>query len=256
MSKPSSEMIERVVREVLAELKQRLGGATGAATAIPAAVAGRLPEPAPIAKAQAPSCDSAASSDCLALAVRVVTMNDVSGRLDGVRRVVVGRGTIITPAVTDELARRGIVLEQADSSKKCAAARVRLAMIVARSDFDPSPLAAALVREGFVVEPSASDCLIAATDQLVKELKTPDTLAVLLSRHTAAGVCLANRQPGVRAISGVDAPSVAAAAAAVGANLLAVDPRAVNFFQLKQMIAEFGRGGVRPCPEVFKKKLA
>ena len=45
-------------------------------------------------------------------------------------------------------------------------------------------------------------------------------------------------------------------AAAVGANLLVVDPRAGTFFQLKQMITEFCRGGVRPCPAVFRKRLA
>ncbi len=53
-----------------------------------------------------------------------------------------------------------------------------------------------------------------------------------------------------------DAPGVAAAAAAVGANLLVADPQAGSFFQLKQMITEFGRGGVRPCPAVFRERLA
>jgi len=60
----------------------------------------------------------------------------------------------------------------------------------------------------------------------------------------------------VRAIGGCDVPGVAAARAAVGANLLAVDPRAGTFFQLKQIVAEFTRGGVRDCPEVFLSKLA
>ena len=44
-------------------------------------------------------------------------------------------------------------------------------------------------------------------------------------------------------------PPVAAAAAAVGANLLVADPQAGSFFQLKQIVTEFARGGVRPCPE-------
>lgn len=257
MSKPSSDMIERVVREVLAELKQRLDAGAASATsacdrAKPTPIA-NLPSPSP--KSQEPDPEPR-RSDCLALAVRVVTMNDMLGRLDGIKRVVVSRGTIVTPAVVDELLRRGITLEFAESAKKRGTTPTRLAIVVARSEFDPAPLAAALAREGFTVEPLASDCLIAATEQLVEAIRTPDTLAVLLSRHTAAGVCLANRVPGVRAISGVDAPSVAAASAAVGANLLTINPHAVNFFQLKQMIAEFGRAGVRPCPEVFTKKLA
>jgi hypothetical protein len=69
-------------------------------------------------------------------------------------------------------------------------------------------------------------------------------------------MCLANRQRGVRAVSGADAAAVAAAATAVGANLLVVDPAAAGFFQLKQMAAEFCRGGVRACPAVFRDRLA
>lgn len=106
------------------------------------------------------------------------------------------------------------------------------------------------------MECAAADCLIAATDQVAAEVSKPETLGVLLSPHAAAGLCLANRLSGVRAITACDAPGVAAAAAAVGANLLAADPQAGSFFQLKQMITEFGRGGVRPCPAVFRERLA
>ena len=133
---------------------------------------------------------------------------------------------------------------------------VRLVMITTGTDFDPAALVAGLVREGSKVENSALDCLIAATDQLAAEMAKPDTLGVLLTRHAAAGLCLANRLSGVRAITGADAPAVAAAAAAVGANLLVADPQAGTFFQLKQMVTEFCRGGVRPCPAVFRAKLA
>ena len=114
---------------------------------------------------------------------------------------------------------------------------------------------AGLAREGLTVESSASDCIIAATDQLASETAQPNTLGVLLTRHTAAGLCLANRLPGVRAVAGADAPAVATAAAAVGANVLVADPDAGTFFQLKQIVTEFCRCGVRPCPEVFRARL-
>jgi hypothetical protein len=112
-----------------------------------------------------------------------------------------------------------------------------------------------LAREGFRVKPLSSDCLIAANDELAAEILQPNTLGVLLSRHAAAALCLANRLRGVRAVGGIDAPAVAAASAAVGANLLVADPRVGNFFQLKQAITEFARGGVRPCPNVFRERL-
>ena len=116
---------------------------------------------------------------------------------------------------------------------------------------------AGLAREGLNVEHAALDCLIAATDQLAAEVAKPDTLGVLLTPHTAAGLVpgesARGRSRGRRAAM---RRAVAAAAAAVGANLLVADPRAGTFFQLKQMVTEFCRGGVRPCPEVFRARLA
>jgi len=252
--------IELVVREVLAQLaalpdkgrgardEGRGAKNEGLGTSVPSEVGSRQSA----VGGQSPSNEQLGT---LTVTSRVVTMNDVGGRLDSIRRVVVSRQSVVTPAVRDELLRRGIALEQADSLKD-RAAPVRLALMTAGTDFDMATLVAALGREGFRVEPSASDCLIAAIDTLAGEVSKPDTLGVLVTPHAAAGVCLANRLSGVRAVSGVDAPAVAAASAAVGGNLLVADPRAGSFFQLKQAITEFARGGVRSCPEVFRKRLA
>jgi hypothetical protein len=238
--------IELVVREVLAQLaalpeKGRGANSEGLGTSVPSH----------------PPKESTNNDPPFTLTVtsRVVTMNDVAGRLDSIRRVVVSRQSVVTPAVRDELLRRGIALEQADSLTD-RAAPVRLALMTAGTDFDTATLAAALGREGFRVESSASNCLIASVDALAAEVAKPDTLGVLITPHAAAGMCLANRLSGVRAVSGVEAPAVAAASAAVAANLLVADPRTGTFFQLKQSITEFARGGVRSCPDVFRKRLA
>jgi hypothetical protein len=245
---PSTIDIERVVREVLAELRAAPEPPAAKRQGLPASVSGQAAsEPQPIIPTDQPFT--------LTVAARVVTMNDVAGQLDSIRRLVVSRDAIVTPAVRDDLLRRGIALEFAKSPGG-APATVHLALMTAGTDFDLTTLIAALAREGFRVTQSASDCLIAAGDQLAVEITQPDTLGVLLSHHAAAGLCLANRLPGVRAIGGIDAPAVAAASAALGANLLVVDPRAGTFFQLKQAITEFARGGVRPCPSVFRKRLA
>jgi hypothetical protein len=248
--------VELVVREVLAQLAAAHTKGPGTKTEVrnPIAPPG-LGTSVPSLPSQTPSKPTTPDQPfTLTVTARVVTMNEVLGRLDGIRRLVVSPDAIVTPAVRDELLRRGIALEQADSLKDRAAV-VRLALMTARTEFDPASLVAALGREGFRVERSAGDCLIAAVDALASEVTKPDTLAVLVTPHAAAGVCLANRLSGVRAVSGVDAPAVAAASAAVGANLLVVDPGAGSFFQLKQSITEFARGGVRSCPDVFRKRL-
>jgi hypothetical protein len=227
MNKPTKD-VERVVREVLAELgAARVGGARG----------------------EAENGKSGRADADMVLSCRVVTMADVAGRLESVRRLVISRKAVVTPAVRDELRNRGIALARADSAGGHSAAATRLVVVVSRTDFDAAALNAALAREGFDVERSTSDCLIAAVDQLAGELAKPGTLGVLLTADAAAGLCLANRLRGVRAVAG------ASAADAVGANLLVADPKASTFFQLKQMVAEFGRGGIRPCPEVFRTRL-
>jgi hypothetical protein len=279
MSQSAAE-IERVVREVLAEFgaaqpradgpanfpspSGRGAGGEGSQRLSPSALTltvsqrergpedSLAPRPSPLALPPSPPAPSSAND--LVLSARVVTMNEILGRLDSSRRVVVSREAIVTPAVRDELLRRGIALEYADSTN-CRPTAVRLVLMIAGTEFDSAALALALAREGFCVESAALDCVIAAVDQLAAEIAKPDTLGILLSRHTAAGLCLANRLPAVRAITAADPPGVAFAAAAVGANVLVADPNGGSFFQLKQMITEFARGGVRPCPAVFRERL-
>ncbi|MBN1394639.1 MAG: hypothetical protein JW959_06420 [Pirellulales bacterium] len=231
MNLPSNE-IDRVVREVLAEL-----GAAPSGTERPATTAAREDR-----------------NGALTLSSSVVSTDELNGRLDSVRRVVVQRRAVVTPSARDELLRRGIALEYADSREQ-STRTFRLVMVAADADYNVAPLAAALDREGFGVERSQQDCLMAAVDNLAEAVCGGDALGVLLSSNAAAGLCLANRLPGVRAIGAGNASEVSAAAEAVGANLLVADPKAGSFFQLKRVVAEFARGGVRQCPATFRERL-
>ena len=253
--------IERVVREVLAEMAAaqtaRAIKTNGAIPAESRKTSAAIPAQ-PVAQPQAdkePKKVAALEGD-LAIDSRVVTMGELTGRLANVRRLVVSRKAIVTPAVQDELLRKNIALAFSDAAASPATVAPRLALITMGIDFDPASLIAVLGRDGVQTEAAALDCLIASAERLAKELGKPNTLGLLLTRHTAAGLCLANRLRGVRAVTGGDVPSIATATAAVGANLLVVNPKASGFFQLKQMVMEFCRGGVRPCPEVFCQQLA
>jgi hypothetical protein len=248
-----STEIERLVREVLAEL---------AAAPQPAAAAEKPAPPAVVPPPVAPSPVAAVNGNVdgdrdgeLTVGARVVTMNEVIGRLAGLRRVVVSPEAVVTPAVRDELQRRNVILVREAPSRRAAGGALRLVLIVHGKGFDAAPLVDVLGRDGVAVEQQAVDCLIAATDRLAAEVAKPNTLGALLTPHWAAGLCLANRRPGVRAVPGLDAPAAAAATAAVGANVLLLDPGGGTMFQWKQMLGEFCRGGVRPCPEVFHKRL-
>lgn len=244
--------IERIVREVLAEMGGMLGGRAPVKETKPVSA---VPTPVPAPSAAMARTPEPSPGD-LAIDARVVTMEAVTGKLGGVRRLRVVRGALVTPAVRDELLRRGIALEFGSTAGAPAPAQRRLTLITVGGSFDPAMLMAGLKREGVEVEHVSLDCLMLASDRLAADVASPDTLGLLLTRHTAAAMCLANRLQGVRAVQGCDAPSVATAAAAVGANVLVASPKAGTFFQLKQMVSEFCRAGVRACPDVFQARLA
>ena len=96
--------------------------------------------------------------------------------------------------------------------------------------------------------------MIASTDKLAAAV-AQGQLGVLWTRHTAAGMCLANRHAGVRAVLAGSVSATAAALAAVGANVLVVDPTAGTAYEKKQILRDFCLGGIRECPEALKARL-
>ena len=189
------------------------------------------------------------------LSCRVVTLSELTGKLASIRRLIVPPKAVVTPAVRDELHRQNVSLAFALPADERAGGSPRLVLVTAGRRFDPAKLIAAVGREGIVVESHASDCLIAATDLLAGEVASGETLGLLLTRHPAAAVCLANRHRGVRAASAADVATVAAAVQSVGANVLVIAPSVAGPIQQKQMIVEFCGSGTRDCPEVFRERL-
>jgi hypothetical protein len=260
-----AETVERVVREVLAKLGHTV--VAGQVPVVEPRANGRVagaersdapgPSDAGASPGSAPATQSTQSqeaNDSLAINRRVVTLADLPKRLAGVRRVMVPPGTVVTPAVQDELQKRQIKLVVGEPAG-ATTGPAKVVLVVAAATYDPAPLARALEREGFAVESRRADCLIRATDQLASDLGSDSTMGLLVTASPAAGICLANRHAGVRAILGARADTVAGDAASVGANLLVVDPAAAGFFAIKQAAIRFLRGGPRRCPEVFRERL-
>ena len=236
MADPSID-VNRLVREVLDRLR-----------VVPDA-SPKPGEPPPAGRA-GPTTDGD-----LIVTARVVTADDVEGRLDGVRRLVVPLRAVLTPSVHDLLHRNGVTLVRAPGETAQAAQGVRLVVLTVGESFDPAGLIGVLASEGIRVDARTSDCLIASSDELAGELGKGSTLGLLLTSETAVALCLANRCAGVRAVRGTDAAAAAAAVDSVGANLLIVAPAKTSFFQLKLMVTEFCRGGIRHCPEVLRERL-
>lgn len=247
--------VERIVREVLAQV---LGGARPSAcaagpktAALPVAATQPSPKPESPRAAMPPTTTTKARSEELALSQRVITLADLEGRLGAVRRLVVPPKAIVTPAVRDELQRRGVALSFA--RPQAAAAMARRLVAVIHESCCPASLPTA-AGEGFAVEASESNCIFESVARLAAALAAPEVAGLLLTRHVAAAICLANRRSGVRAICAADPASLAASAASVGANLLVVDPSGLGQFRLKRLLAEYRRAP-RECPKLFAAKL-
>lgn len=247
--------IDRIVREVIAKMTPSANG--GASAPAPTNKGGQAgcATPASNKSGQAGHGNRAAEAE-LVIASRVVTLDLVGSRLNGVRRLVVPPQAVLTPAVRDVVREKNISVVFATSAPSQATGATRLALVTAFSSTDPKPLVEAVRGEGIEVEATTSNCLITTTDTLADQLRGSATLGLVLTSQVAAALCLANRLSDVRAITADSAPAVARSATAVGANLLVVDPHGKSLFQLKQMVMEFCRLGPRACPEALAKRLA
>jgi hypothetical protein len=176
------------------------------------------------------------------------------GRLAGVERLVIGPGSVVTPAVRDLLKECRITLSMAADGQQQPGRVAPLAVAAVGTPFDVSPLLATLANLTRVARIDAAD-LLRAVDPLVDRIRTGDWLGLLVTDQPAAALCLANRQPGIRAAQVFDPDAVGPTAAAVGANLLVVEPARGATAQVARIASAFCRVGIQPCPEVFRDRL-
>jgi hypothetical protein len=234
----STEQIERIVREVIAKLGAASPQAVPPASAAPASVASP-----PAARDVGVSVDS-----------RVVTLESIAGKLRGAKQLTVPPGALVTPSVRDELRRKGIELvrgSQATAGKELP----RVLLVAGRTRHDPAATVEWLTKQGIDVSRESFDCMIAATDTLAAAVAAGRFLGVLWTRHTAIGLCLANRLAGVRAVLAGGVAPTAAAISAVGANVLIVDPTSGSDYEKKQILSDFCLGGIRECPQDLNERL-
>lgn len=270
----SPDDVERLVREVLARLRAEPAAGPSESAALSesrgrsesSGPASGVNQAAPHGAATSPDAgvkSVAERADRLVVSQRVVSLAELNGRLGGVRTLVVAPGAVVTPALRDELERRGIKLEYVPAPLRCAESSAgraetgatRAVLIALGRRFDPAPLAVSLSAEGVAVEAESMDCLLAATDRLAAEVRRPATLGVLCTRHVAAALCLANRHSAVRAVGDADPAALLAAVEAVGANVVVLDTAGMSLFAMRRVAVAFCRGGVRPCPEDFRARL-
>jgi hypothetical protein len=190
----------------------------------------------------------------LVLACRLVTLGEVAGRLQGIRRLILRPDAILTPAVKDDLRNRNIEVTFAAAARS-AARRLRVAIVSAQTPISANALADALRAGGFDVGLDEVKCLSAAVGRIATEVAEAGVVGVLFTGCEAESLCLVNRRRGVRAVLGRDAAQVAADAASVGANVVVVNPNRTPTYLARKVVEQFCRGAPRTCPEDFDEQV-
>ena len=195
----------------------------------------------------------------LSIEGKIVAIEQLQGKLAGIRQVSVPRGAIVTPAARDLLKEKNVQLAWRVAGEKASGgssgSAVSLVLGVADTIYEPAKLVQALVKSGTAVSRLAQTGLAIVVSELTDAVAKSGQTGLLLTSQTATAVCLANRNRGVRAVTGENRNAIAAAVQAVGANVLVFDPARRGEWELKQIVGDFVRGAPRRCPENLKSLL-
>ncbi len=253
------EALERIVREVTRRLREMPEFASSFADS-----AASIPSDETNAEVSAPTTGLApsptsvpAATGVVRLAALVVTLAEVTGRLEGAREVVIGPRAILTPAVRDLLIQRRIALTRTAAETRVASGpAILLVAGWAMIGHEPERYWQQLERLGMETRQVDGSSLPDILQEMATRLAGGACQGMLLTDQTAATLCLANRHPGVRAILATGVNTVRGDIEAVGANLLVVSPRGLTAYQLGSLAREFCQAGARPCPENYRKWLS
>jgi hypothetical protein len=184
------------------------------------------------------------------LAERIITLDSLARLPAGTRQVTVPPRAVITPSARDRAREMGLAIVSAPPAAAAPSiAAVRpVAVAHAECGGDAARRCAAIARGVPAAQQLPASGLRDVVAALAAHAARDGGRGILLTGRPAVAAALANRQAGVRAVTGRDAASVARATAECAANLLIVDPR--DFLGgLERACTDFAtrdRGGIPP----------
>lgn len=199
----TQQMIDRVVREVLARLGS--AGSTASTSSRPAA--------------SQEGKEQERESRCFSIADRVLSVESLAAVPAGVDRVQIQPATVITPAARDIARERGIIWIRQGESPQAE----RGVLLIADTD---SPARSSGLRHQL-----ATRGLLATStdpDSLLKRIGQDPATGLVLSDLPAGFVCKACRNEAVRAAAVSELNELSAIAAQMKPNLWVIDMRRVS----------------------------
>ena len=202
--------IESIVREVMRRLTDRTNGGPAG-----------------------PAADERSNTNTgtICLTDRIVTLAQIEGSLQGVNRLIVLPGAIVTPAVHDELRRNGVALqrdcEPADAVDEINS-KWRILAGSHETGFDLGSLLAVKPEHRCDFELIKPGELTRLLQEIEGQLRVRRTLGLIVSSTPHVVACQANRSSAFRAAFVCDANEAAEARRTLDANLLAVRDTSVH----------------------------
>lgn len=213
-------LVERIVQEVSAALRQRTTAETGSAEP---QTAGR------------PTITS-----------RVVTGDLLEKTVNGARSILIGDRSILTPSARDFLRQQGITWDIAAKETDTHNVASRWLAVVVQS----TPAVATMLEHHAAdwKQLRAADTSEAAGAAVSAICRADADGVVVLSQHPEAVACRANRNANVRAAVVGDILETKAAQQSIGANVLCCDPKQKPFFELRNLLKAMTAGPTQPPP--------
>lgn len=234
--------VENLVREVLRQLTAVSSAAPGSTAVASPKPPVETPRTAPIPSGTAVVRDS------------LVTLASIEDRLTGITRMVVSSRAIVTPAVVDELRKRGIsIVRSADAIAGTTLANLGRELVVTLASDGLAALRTDLVSvlrrtipQLELIDNCRSPKLEDVLAELTSRVVSRGRVGLLLTSTTAVAAALANRTRGVRALVATSGQSIDDAADTLAPNLIVVDRLKVNVWQLRAIASRLVSHGVMP----------
>ncbi len=186
------------------------------------------------------------------IAERVVSVEQLGGRLGNVKQMFVRADAIITPAARDLLNEKRIQITRNGASCGAAARSDHVALAVIDTDYDTTNLMQTLEKAKIAARRLTTTDLVAAIDAMTEQTKPSEPRGIILTSETAVALCLANRRSCIRAALTASASDAARAIESIGANLLVVDPAACSLHELLRIVKRFVSGDRGSVPVALR----
>ena len=181
----------------------------------------------------------------------IITGDLLASRVNDNKTVNIGQHAVLTPSARDLMRQRGITIQRQSTTATQTANGSRWVAIVTKcTPALKTAIDDAIQSPGAIV----SRELVGTNDEAVQTAvglicRADADGAIIFSEHPQLAACLANRNRRIRAAIANDAGTVKAVTAAMGANLLCINPVEQPFFGLRNILRQISAGSPPQVPQ-------